>query len=328
MAHSEGVTDDSEDGGSDEVGEPRTMAARAMTLKDRAQQHGARLEEARLVNFPVAVHRRFKKIEGSHLALVIATNAFIAVIPLMIIGYAFLEAFNPNRSIGAVLVERFHLTGATAQTVRDTFTTAKAGKSVALSIGLISLVITGIDIAGTVGTAYARAFDMTPLAGWRRLLRGWIWLLTLLAMTAFTLTLRYWAASRPWWFGVVLAPLAFAMTLCFYWVTPRLVLDLPFGWRDLLPGALISAVLAAGLNTASTFVVANWFGWYGQAYGAFGIALALMAWLGILSIFWVVIASAQGVYWERRAAAADVLALEQAATQRDTEPSDDLAESD
>ena len=133
----------------------RTVAARTASLKESAERRSKALEQARLVNFPVAVYRRFKKIEGSHLALVIGANAFVAVIPLLIIGYAFLEAFNPDRSIGTVLVERFHLSGATAQTVRDTFTTAKAGKSVALSIGLISLLITGVDIAGTVGTAYA-----------------------------------------------------------------------------------------------------------------------------------------------------------------------------
>lgn len=294
----------------------RSMVARTVALKERAERRSKALEQTRLANFPVAVYRRYKKIEGSHLALIIGANAFIAVIPLLIIGYAFLEAFNPDRSIGTVLVERFHLTGDTAQTVRNTFTTAKAGKTVALSIGAISLLITGIDIASTVGTAYARAFDMAPLEGWRKLLRGWVWLLTLLAMTSVTLTLRYWAASRPWWFWILLAPLGFGMSLCFYWVTPRLVLKLPFGWRELLPGAVLCAVAAAVLNTASTFVLANWFSWYGHAYGAFGIALALMSWIGILSVFWMFIASAQGVYWERKASTSEILAMEEVAVER------------
>ena len=92
----------------------RTVAARTASLKHSAERRSEALEQTRLVNFPVAVYRRFKKIEGSHLALVIGANAFIALIPLMIIGYAFLEAFNPDRSIGTVLVERFHLTGASA----------------------------------------------------------------------------------------------------------------------------------------------------------------------------------------------------------------------
>ena len=309
------------------VASKRSVVARTVALKESAERRSKAIEQTRLVNFPVAVYRRFKKIEGSHLALIIGANAFIAVIPLLIIGYAFLEAFNPDRSVGTVLVERFHLTGSTAQTVRDTFTTAKAGKTVALSIGAISLLITGIDIASTVGTAYARAFDMAPLEGWRKLLRGWAWLLTLLAMTSVTLTLRYWAASRPWWFWILLAPLGFAMTLCFYWVTPRLVLKLPFGWLELLPGALLCAVAAAVLNTASTFVLANWFSWYGHAYGAFGIALALMSWIGILSIFWMFIASAQGVYWERKASTSEILAMEEAAEERN-EDSDDRDDSD
>jgi uncharacterized BrkB/YihY/UPF0761 family membrane protein len=234
----------------------------------------------------------------------------------LIIGYAIIEAFNPRRSFGTVLIGRFRLSGTTADIVGSTFTTAEAGKSVALSIGLISLLVTGIDIAGTVGTAYARAFRMSQPRGWRRYARGAAWLIALLAMTSLALTIRYWASSRPWWFVVVLGPLSFGMTLLFYWATPRLVLDLPFGWGDLFPGALISALLAVCLNVASTFVLASWFSWYGQAYGGFGVALALMSWVSIVSLFWVAIAAVQGVYWESRADAADMQAVEQASDSR------------
>lgn len=292
---------------------------RAESLKDSVVRHKTKLESDRRVSFALSARQRFKEIEGKHLALVIGTNAFIAIIPLLIIGYAFIEAFNPQRSFGTVLIGRFHLEGETAEIVGSTFTTAKAGKSVALSIGLISLLITGIDIAGTVGTAYSRAFRMSQPHGWRRFARGAIWLISLLAMTSLVLTIRYWASSRPMWFVVVLAPLSFGMTLCFYWVTPRLVLDLPFGWRALFPGALISALLAAALNVASTFVLASWFSWYGQAYGGFGVGLALMSWIGIVSIFWVAIAAVQGVYWESRAGADDVQAVEHASDMRDDE---------
>ena len=89
------------------------------------------------------------------------------------------------------------------------------------------------------------------------------------------------------------------------------MLDRRFGWRDLLPGAAICTVIAAALNTVSTFVLGRWFAWYGGAYGGFGIALALMSWVGILALFWMWIAAAQGVYWEHRDGAPDVDALEQ-----------------
>jgi uncharacterized BrkB/YihY/UPF0761 family membrane protein len=126
--------------------------------------------------FPLESARRFNKIEGKHLAIVIALNLFVAVIPLIIIGYAFIEAFNPHRDVGDVIVRGLHLTGSTAQIVQGTFTNASSGKSVALSISLISLLITGLDVSATAQIAYARAFSMTPLRGVQKYLRGAAWL--------------------------------------------------------------------------------------------------------------------------------------------------------
>ena len=108
------------------------------------------------------------------------------------------------------------------------------------------------------------------------------------------------------------------MTFGFYLATPRLVLDLPFVWRDLMPGALICAVAAGILNTASTFFLRNWFGAYGHAYGPFGVSLALMSWIGIVAAFWVWIAAASGVYWERRAGSDAVAAMEHSSDERGT----------
>jgi uncharacterized BrkB/YihY/UPF0761 family membrane protein len=284
---------------------------RSTRVKESLERRRGELEQHRLIAFPLATYRRFNDIEGKHLALVISANLFVAVIPLLIIGYAFIEAFNPHRSIASVLIGRFHLTGSTAATVRDTFTSAKAGKNVALSIGLISLLVTGVDIAATVATAYARAFRVAPPRGLQKYVRGWIWLVGLLAMTSMGLTVRYLASSRPWWFLALVAPFSLLVTFGFYLATPRLVLDLPFRWRDLLPGAAICTAVAAAINVSSTFFLRNWFSAYGRAYGAFGIALALMSWIGIIALFWVWIAAAQGVYWERRAGRAAVLAMDQ-----------------
>ena len=51
-----------------------------------ARRRQEKLEQHRWVAFPLASVRRFNQIEGKHLALVIAANLFIAVIPLLIIG--------------------------------------------------------------------------------------------------------------------------------------------------------------------------------------------------------------------------------------------------
>ena len=157
--------------------------SRQPTWRARARQYRSDLEERPRIGFLLRSSRRYGQIEGKHLSLVIAMNLFVAIIPLLILGYAFLEAFNPHRSFGVVIVHAFHLTGDTARTVEDTFTTANSGKSTALSISIISLLITGFDISATVQLAYARAFAVTPLTGLHKYLRGAAWLIVLLAVS-------------------------------------------------------------------------------------------------------------------------------------------------
>jgi uncharacterized BrkB/YihY/UPF0761 family membrane protein len=210
-------------------------------------------------------------------------NLFVAVIPLLILGYAFLEAFNPNHTVGALIVRNLHLTGSTAHVVRDTFASAQSGKSVALSISLISLLITGLDVSATAQLAYARAFSMPPLRGLQKYLRGGAWLILLLADTGAALTLRALAASRPLWFALITAAVLLALEFGFFLVTPRLLLDRPFAWRDLVPGAAVCTVAGAIVHAVAVFFLRNWFAEYGNAYGAFGVGLALIAALGIIA---------------------------------------------
>jgi uncharacterized BrkB/YihY/UPF0761 family membrane protein len=290
---------------------PPGWVTTAQRYQEKLRPYRERLERRRWVAFALEANRRFSKIEGKHLAMVIAVNLFVAVIPLLIIGYAVVEAFNPDRSVGGLLVGNLHLSGSTAHIVRDTFSSARSGEHVALSISVISLVITGLDVSATAQVAFARAFTMTPLRGVQKYLRGAAWLVLLLADTGITLTLRSLAASRPLWFLLISVPVLLAVEFGFFLVSPRLLLDLPFKWRDLVPGAAVCTGAAAAVHAVLIFFLRNWFAEYGHAYGAFGIGLALIAAVGIVASFWVWIAAVMGVYWERKAGPAAVAAMEE-----------------
>ena len=286
-----------------------TPRRRPHALITRVQQFRTDLEQRPRIGFLLRSLRRYGQIEGKHLSLVIAINLFVSIIPLLILGYAFLEAFNPHRSFGTVVVHAFHLTGNTARTVENTFTTASSGKSTALSISIISLLITGLDISATVQLAYARAFGVTPLSGLQKYLRGAIWLLMLLAVTGGSLALRYLVVGRSPWVLVLVIPSYLLLQFSFYIVTPRLLLDLPFEWRDLAPGAAVSTAAAILVTAVSSFQLHRWFNAYGRAYGSFGIGLGIIAYVGLIALFWVWIAAIMGVYWERRAGASAVAAM-------------------
>jgi uncharacterized BrkB/YihY/UPF0761 family membrane protein len=259
------------------------------------------LEHHPVLGFPVASYRRFKEIEGKQLAFVIAGNMFISIIPLFIVGYAIIEAFNPNRTFAVIVIQRFHLSGQTAAIVRSTFANARSGRDVALSLSLVSLFVTGFTVATTVQTAYARAFRVPPMRGAQRFGRGAGWLVLLLTFTAVTLTLRYWAHSRPWWFIALMLPVLIAVDFGFYLLTPRLLLDVPLEWRHLVPGAAICVVAYGIVIFVSAWLMRNWLSAYGHAYGGFGVALAFLSWIGVLATFWVWIGAIAGVYWERYA---------------------------
>ena len=285
--------------------------ARVRPYQEKLRAYRERLEQRPRVAFLLQVNRRFKEIEGKHLALVISLNLFVAVIPLLIIIYAFAEAFSANRSFGTLVARDLHLTGNSAVIVRDTFTSAKSGKSVALSISVISLLITGLDVSATAQVAYARAFEMTPLRGFQKYLRGAAWLVLLLADTVVVLALRNLAASRPAWFTVAAGVVLLVLEFLFYLITPRLLLDLPFKWRDLVPGAAVCTGAAVILHAVVFYLLRKWVAEYGHAYGGFGVSLALIAAIGIIASFWIWIAAVMGVYWERKAGPAAVAAMEE-----------------
>jgi uncharacterized BrkB/YihY/UPF0761 family membrane protein len=268
------------------------------------------LEQRPLLGFPIASYRRFKEIDGKQLAFVIGGNLFISVIPLLIVGYAIIEAFNPNRTIAVVLIQRFHLSGDTAALVRQTFTNARSGRNIALSLSVVSLLVTGFTVATTVQTAYARAFRVTPLRGVDKFVRGAAWLTLLVTLMVVALTLRYWAQTRPWWFVALTLPLLVAMTFFFFLETPRLLLDRQFPWRHLVRGALVCVVAYEIINAISVFFLRNWLTAYGHAYGGFGVAVAFLSWIGVLATFWVWIGAIAAVYWERFAGAAPVAQLD------------------
>ena len=211
-------TDLSQGDAADEPGGAQARRLRAWITRTR--QYREKLERHRQVAFLLQSVQRFNKIDGKHLALIISVNVFVAVIPLLIIGYAFLQGFNPHHSVGALAVENLHLTGSTADIVRDTFASAQSGKNVALSISVISLLITGLDVSATTQVAYTRAFSMTPLRGAQKYLRGGAWLVLLLADTGASLTLRTLAASRPLWYALPPGPCCWCWNSGSSWSPP------------------------------------------------------------------------------------------------------------
>ena len=123
------------------------------------------------------------------------------------------------------------------------------------------------------------------------------------------LALRYLIVGRPLWFLILAILVYLPLQFGFFLVTPRVLLDLPFAWRDLIPGAGVSTSAAVLVSVLSSFELHHWLHAYGHAYGSFGIALRIVAYVGLAALFWVWVATVMGVYWEHKAGSSAVAAM-------------------
>ena len=94
-------------------------------------------------------------------------------------------------------------------------------------------------------------------------------------------------------------------------ITPRILLG-AVDWRHLLPGATLSAVLAALLTAASGIYIPIVMTWSAERYGLIGIAFTFQSWL-LASAFVIVVGAVVGAVtsermetWRRRTSASQV----------------------
>jgi hypothetical protein len=76
------------------------------------------------------------------------------------------------------------------------------------------------------------------------------------------------AAGRPFWFTLIVAPALLVGEFVFFLISPRLLLELPFKWRDLVPGAAVCTVAAIVVHAVTVFFLRNWVAAYGNSRSA------------------------------------------------------------
>jgi membrane protein len=216
---------------------------------------------------------RFNLLDRS---LALGAQAFGALIPLMIV----LEAVEPgDTGMADELIDRFHLDGAGAEAVKEAFSISTEQTSTT-AIGVFVLVFSVLSFTRRLQRTYEDTwgFDQRGFRG-----TGWG-----LAWIGFFVV---YASLHPALDGLVDNPAgllfslagAFALGL----LTPYLLLGRRVPWRRL--------TLQAGLTAGGLIALGIWSALYmpraiessAAAYGAIGIAFALLTWLWGLGIVMV-----------------------------------------
>ncbi len=227
--------------------------------------------------------RSFAVLQGFDRAMVIASQAFTTLIPLLIIVSALLPRGDPT-AVSDALIERLGLSGDAAEAVQQIFGAGDAG-----SIGVLSAVLllfSSVSFTRRLQRMYQQAWRTTPVRGFQASRSAVTGLLVLVLDITLMYFLRREAddLARDWVATLTISVVASALLWTFI---PWLLLDRRLEWRRLLLGGLLTGVAVAVYGYVTALYMPMLIEAYSERYGLFGVTIALVGWL--LSLTFLVV---------------------------------------
>lgn len=222
-------------------------------------------------------------------AMVIASQAFTALIPLLILVSALAPA-SRRGLVADAIVGRFNLSGDSAAAVEQMF-----GGGANPSTGVLSVVlmlVSGVSLTRRIQRMYEQAWHREGdpgVVGLRGSLNATLGLSAMLVEIVLLGLARTLVRRLPgeWLLGV---PLSLLTSLVLWTSIPWLLLDRRVHWRRLLVGGVMAAFCANAYGAATTVYMPGLLDSYNRRYGLFGVTLALVGWL--LCISMIIVAAA------------------------------------
>lgn len=231
--------------------------------------------------------RRFIAIQGIDRSVVLASQAFTALIPLLILA-ASVAPDGSEDAVSQLLIRRLGLTGEGADAVTVLFDIPDA------AAGTVSVFSALLLLAS--GTSFARRVQKMYLAAWEEEKRGvrsgvyaaaglLVLMLEILVLYAARSLVQHLPAS--WAFTL---PISLVAGIVLWTSIPHILLNRRLPWRRLVFGGVVAAVGTTVYSLVTSLYMPSLVNRYTEQFGLFGITIALIGWL--LVIAGIIVASA------------------------------------
>jgi len=246
---------------------------------------------AAAVEFARAWIGRFFAVQAFDRAMALAAQAFSALIPLIIV-YSAVVPRARGENFAHELIDRFDLSGSAAATVRAAFASPSTVQDSVSVLSVLFVIIAALSFSRGMQRLYEGAYRQ-PTLGMRNTARGLLWLLLIVIY----LTVRPIVAGL--FSGAFLKILVSLTLAAATWAaTPYLLLGGRMQWRDLLPGAILTAFGMAAFGVTSVIWFPRSITASAEQFGAM-VAFALLSWLFAAAVVLVVTATGGAVINER-----------------------------
>jgi membrane protein len=246
------------------------------------ERRTARIERERILRtltfwcrpaFVLRAVNRFQKIAAFDRAVALASSALTASVALLILAGAILPGLS-GTDLADRIIERYELTGGGADAVRDIFSAPEGATTSLGLIGAVFLMVAALSFTRAVQRLFEQAWELKPLSV-RNTVNDLRWLGGFAVYVAATgwLHAELGVGRLELLATLIALPLAFI----FLWWTGRVLSAGRIAWRDLLPFAVIAAVLTSVYSVAATVYVPHLFSVYATRYGVIGAVFAMIS---------------------------------------------------
>lgn len=225
----------------------------------------------------IGVVKRFRRIGGRDRVLILAGQAFTALIPLLVVA----AAFGSDDALGERVATRFELTGGAREAVVTLFSRPPGMTGGITLLGIVVLLFSVLSFTRSLQRTYEAAWDL-PSAGVRGTVNGLsgvaLLLAQILALSLLTNAMRGLPAADAF---TVVVQVVLATLL--WWELQFLLLSRRVERRQLIPGALVAGTAQAAVALYSTIWMPHLMTTNAERYGVIGITFALLTWLIVVA---------------------------------------------
>jgi YihY family inner membrane protein len=234
--------------------------------------------------FPVAVVKKHGDDQAGYLAALMAYYGFFSLFPLLLVFVSVLGIVLANdpelqqRIIDSALAQ-FPIVGPTIAGDIEAIT----GNPVALTVGILTTLWAGLGVVRATQNAMNQIWDV-PRKDWPNFfvanLRSLIMLIVLGSLILISTFLSGLATTGQWSFlqafGIAVSVL---FNLGFFLLVYRVLTRLDLRWREVLPGAVVAAILWTVLQSLGGLYVSHTVRNASNVYGTFALVIGLLVWI-------------------------------------------------
>ena len=219
------------------------------------------------------VVNRFQKVAGFDRAIALASSALTAMIPLTILTSTVSKQLG-GKDTAERVIARYELTGGGAEAVRDVFA-PPTGTSTALGlVGVLFLTVAVLSFSRAMQRLIEQTWEQSPLSV-RNTFNGLLWIGGLALYLGVSGVLH--AVLGRGRLELSAALLATPLTAVFLLWSGRILSAKRIPRPNLIPFAIVGAVLLALYSVGATVYVPHLFNTYATRYGVIGAVFAMIS---------------------------------------------------